>query len=194
MKSPKPYTFWYLVERDMRRWNLPVSDSSSAVIMVKHFLFLFAYNPGFACAFWYRVNKSIAMHFPRMARALGVWRYYRFANDISYSAQIGPGLKINHMSDIVIGAHICIGDNFTVYNGVTLGSKYFNRTDEKPTIGNGVTIGTGAKVLGTIHIGDGAIIGALTFCDKSVPAGFVAAGNPMRMHPQDGIRSRASSA
>jgi serine O-acetyltransferase len=176
--SSSLYTFRSAVIADMRMYRIPVGDASP-LRLARHLLFLLAFSPGFACVFWYRVNRAVARHSPHAARLIGAWRFYTFGNDISYRAEIGPGLMIGHPSDIVIGAGVRVGSDCTIYNGVTLGAKYFDRLDEKPSLGDNVFIGTGAKVLGEIHVGDRSHIGALTFCDKSVPPDSVAYGNPL---------------
>ena len=91
------------------------------------------------------------------------------------------------LSDIVIGRQSRVGKNFTVLNGVSLGEK---NVSEKgmPSVGDNVYIGTGAKLLGNISIGDRVTIGAMTFCDKSVPADSVAYGNPMKIHNKTALK------
>ncbi len=145
----------------------------------KNVLFALLTRHDYACVFWFRVNVLLR-RFPRLAALMAVQRFYTFANDISYKAEIGAGFRIHHTSDIVIGRTVRIGKNCHIYNGVTLGSKSMDRPDDMPTIGDNVLIGTGAKVLGNVTIGDNAIIGALTFCDKDVPANTTAVGSPMR--------------
>jgi len=138
---------------------------------LKGLAWLYWYFPNFACVFWYRVNR----YWPN--RRLNAKRIYWFGNDISQWADIGAGLRLIHMSDIVIGRRVKIGKNCSIANGVTLGEK--NIGGRMPRVGDNVYLGTGAKILGDIEIGDNSIIGALTFCDKSVPKYSVAYGNPM---------------
>jgi len=168
---------------DLQMWRLPVDMHTNRFLLAKHVLFQYILSHGFACVLWYRINRVLSHRMPRIARLVWVWRYYRFANDISYLADIGPGFMVSHTSDIVIGAGVKMGSRCTIYNGVTLGSKYLDRSWEKPTLGNDVVVCTGAKVLGNITIGDSVTIGALTFCDKSVPPSCVARGNPMIIVP-----------
>ena len=189
----KSSSFRRTLVADLRMWKLPVDEHTHFFLLVKHTLFQYTLSHGFACVFWYRLNRVIARTMPRVARLIWVWRYYTFANDISYLADIGPGFMVCHTSDIVIGVGVTIGARCTIFNGVTLGSKYRDRTNEKPSLGNDVVIGTGAKVLGNITIGDGVTIGALTFCDKSVPANHVARGNPMVIVPSKDVSTSESS-
>lgn len=80
--------------------------------------------------------------------------------EIHPCAKIGKNFFIDHGQGVVIGETAIIGDNVTLYQGVTLGSKSHQHTKRHPTIGNNVVIGAGAKVLGNINIGDGVKIGA----------------------------------
>ncbi len=164
----------------MRMWGAPIADDVGWLLLGKHFVHCMLFFPGFACVFWYRVNRVVHMRgWRRLAKFIHARRYYKFANDISYHADIGPGFKVCHVSDIVIGANAKIGSHCRVFNGVTIGSLRLHETAIQPVIGSGAYIGTGAKVLGGITIGDNVTIGALTFCNKSVPADVVAYGNPM---------------
>ena len=97
--------------------------------------------------------------------------------EIYYSAEIGNGLRINHGIGTVIGARVKIGDNCLIHQNITLGDKNSGR----PTIGNNITIYSGAKILGDIHIGDGSIIGANSVCLKNAPAGSVLVGIPSKL-------------
>lgn len=149
-------------------------------MLLKHVVFNVITRHYFACVVHYRLNVALHRRFPRLAAVMAQQRYYLFGNDISPRARIGPGFRIHHTSDIVIGRSVVIGSNAHIYNGVTIGSKSMQAPDDMPLIGNNVLIGTGAKVLGKIKIGDNVVIGALTFCDKDVPANAIAVGNPMR--------------
>jgi len=177
------HSFRETLVADLQAHDVPVDMYTNFLRLAQRTLFQYVLSHGFACVMWYRWNRIIARRFPRLAKLIWVWRYYKFANDISYHADIGPGFRTSHTSDIVIGAGVKIGSGCTIYNGVTLGAKSLDRSREKPTLGNNVVVGTGAKVLGNITIGDGAVIGALTFCDKSVPAHHIARGNPMVIIP-----------
>ncbi|GIM29409.1 serine acetyltransferase [Clostridium polyendosporum] len=96
--------------------------------------------------------------------------------EIHPGAQIGKGLFIDHGMGVVIGETAEIGDNVTIYHGVTLGGTGKDKGKRHPTVGNNVTIGCGAKVLGPINIGDGAKIGANSVVLEDVPAGATAVG------------------
>ncbi len=82
---------------------------------------------------------------------------------------------------VVIGETAQIGDDCTLYHGVTLGGTTWNKGKRHPTLGNGVIIGAGAKVLGPINVGDGAKIGSNAVVVKDVPPGATAVGIPARI-------------
>ena len=96
--------------------------------------------------------------------------------EIHPGAKIGKGLFIDHGMGVVIGETAEIGDNVTIYHGVTLGGTGKDKGKRHPTIGNNVIIGCGAKILGPISIGDGAKIGANSVVLKNVPKGKTAVG------------------
>ena len=98
--------------------------------------------------------------------------------EIHPGAKIGKGLFIDHGMGVVIGETAEIGDNVTIYHGVTLGGTGKDKGKRHPTIGNNVIIGCGAKILGPISIGDGAKIGANSVVLKNVPKEKTAVGIP----------------
>ena len=107
-------------------------------------------------------------------------QFSRFLTQIEIhpGAQIGAGLFIDHGSGVVIGETSEIGDNVTIYQGVTLGGTGKETGKRHPTVGNNVVIGTGAKVLGSLSIGDNAKIGAGSVVVQPVPANTTVVGNP----------------
>jgi serine O-acetyltransferase len=98
--------------------------------------------------------------------------------EIHPGAVIGRGLFIDHGMGVVIGETAEIGDNVTLYHGVTLGGVSIEKGKRHPTIGDNVVIGAGAKVLGAILIGAGSRIGANSVVVKAVPANSVVVGVP----------------
>ncbi len=98
--------------------------------------------------------------------------------EIHPGAQIGRYLVIDHGSGVVIGETAEIGERVTLYQGVTLGGTGFQRGKRHPTVGDDVTIGSGAKLLGPIEVGDGAKVGANTVVVEDVPARATVVGNP----------------
>ena len=98
--------------------------------------------------------------------------------EIHPAARIGKEFFIDHGAGVVIGETAVIGDCGTLYQGVTLGGTGFQRGKRHPTLGNNVTVGSGAKLLGPIAVGDGAKIGANTVVVEDVPPGATVVGNP----------------
>jgi serine O-acetyltransferase len=96
---------------------------------------------------------------------------------------IGKGFIIHNFSSIFIDAE-SIGENFTVNQGVSVGADWLNKG--KPKIGNNVFIGSGAKILGAVTIGDNVVIAANTFVSRSVPDNVTVAGVPGRIISRDG--------
>jgi serine O-acetyltransferase len=98
--------------------------------------------------------------------------------EIHPGAQIGRRFFIDHGMGVVIGETAEVGEDVLLFHGVTLGGRSMKRVKRHPTVGNNVTIGAGARVLGPVHIGDGVQIGANAVVVKDVPAGAVATGVP----------------
>ena len=98
--------------------------------------------------------------------------------EIHPAADIGEAFFIDHGSGVVIGETASIGDNVTLYQGVTLGGTGFATGKRHPTVGDNVTIGSGAKLLGPIVVGSGAKIGANSVVITDVPANSTVVGNP----------------
>ena len=101
--------------------------------------------------------------------------------EIHPGARIGKGFFIDHGNGVVIGETTIIGDNVTIYQGVTLGGTGKDTGKRHPTIGNNVTIGAGAKVLGPFTVGDNSKIGASAVVLKEVPPNCTVVGNPGRI-------------
>jgi serine O-acetyltransferase len=98
--------------------------------------------------------------------------------EIHPAAKIGSEFFIDHGSGVVIGETTQIGDRVTLYQGVTLGGTGFQPGKRHPTLGDNVTVGSGAKLLGPIAVGDGAKIGANTVVVEDVPPASTVVGNP----------------
>ncbi|WP_273428575.1 serine O-acetyltransferase [Chitinibacter tainanensis] len=101
--------------------------------------------------------------------------------EIHPGATIGRRVFIDHGMGIVIGETAEIGDDCTLYHGVTLGGTSWNQGKRHPTLGKGVIIGAGAKILGPITLADGAKVGSNAVVVKNVPAGATAVGIPARI-------------
>ena len=103
--------------------------------------------------------------------------------EIPCEARVGRRLRIDHSHGIVISGDAWLGDDVVLRNGVTIGLRRTG-TRGSPVIGHQVDIGAGAKILGTIHIGDGVCIGANAVVLTDVPAQSIAVGVPARIFPR----------
>ncbi len=101
--------------------------------------------------------------------------------EIHPGATIGRRFFIDHGMGVVIGETALIGNDVTLYHGVTLGGTSWNKGKRHPTLEDGVVVGAGAKVLGPITIAAGARVGSNAVVTKAVPAGATAVGNPARI-------------
>ena len=105
--------------------------------------------------------------------------------EIHPGAKIGRRVFIDHGMGIVIGETAEIMDDCTIYQGVTLGGVSLKEGKRHPTLGKGVVVGAGAKVLGPFTVGEGAKVGSNTVVTKEVPPNATAVGNPARMIVKD---------
>ncbi|MBR5155859.1 MAG: serine O-acetyltransferase [Clostridia bacterium] len=108
--------------------------------------------------------------------------------EIHPAAQIGKGLFIDHGMGVVIGETTVIGDNCTIYQGVTLGGTGKDKGKRHPTIGNNVTIGSGAKVLGPFTVGDNSKIAANAVVLNEIPANSTCVGVPAHIVKRDNVK------
>jgi len=178
MSERDTYSFWDTVSEDAKAAGLSINPRAPLVVRLMQLRRAVRYRQGFACVFWLRVNQLLAERRWRGSFRLRVWRQYRFANDISEYATIGPGLLIPHPVNINIGSASKLGSNVTLYNGTTLGSKRSGAGAGMPHLGNNVIVYTGSKIIGEVHIGDNVEIGAMSLCLKDVPANSVMYGIP----------------
>jgi serine O-acetyltransferase len=109
-------------------------------------------------------------------------------------ASVGRRVFIDHGMGVVVGETAVIGDDCTIYQGVTLGGTALNRAKRHPTLGRGVVVGAGAKVLGPFTVGDGARIGSNSVVIKEVPAGATAVGTPARIILEEDDKRREENA
>lgn len=181
------YSFKEAVIEDLRVQGVPLPANVGAWRFLRHVIPAFIFIPSFACVVCYRINRKVYRWSKVLGRLLHAYRFYTFANDISYLADIGPGCHLCHTVGIVIGKGVTIGKNATIYQNVTLGAKNFKKLDEKPTIGDGITIGVGACILGNVTIGSNVWIGALTVCDQSVPDNSLVYGRPLIVRPRNNL-------
>ncbi|HEV6952665.1 MAG TPA: serine O-acetyltransferase EpsC [Promicromonospora sp.] len=131
----------------------------------------------------HRLWRNPALRLP--ARLLSQLARATTGIEIHPGARIGRRLFIDHGMGVVIGETTVVGDDVMLYHGVTLGGRSLNRGKRHPTLGDRVTVGAGAKVLGPVWVGDDAQIGANAVVVKDVPARAVAVGVPARVRVPD---------
>ncbi|HHV71566.1 MAG TPA: serine O-acetyltransferase [Clostridia bacterium] len=134
-------------------------------------------------AHWFYKHKCFTL-----ARIISQISRFFTGIEIHPGAKIGEGFFIDHGMGVVIGETTEIGNNVTIYQGVTLGGTGKEKGKRHPTIGNNVVISTGAKVLGSITIGDNVKIGAGSVVLESVPPHSTVVGIPGRVVVHRGLR------
>ena len=138
--------------------------------------------PGFHAMLFHRLAHGLWRARVRwIARLVSHLSRWLTGIEIHPGATIGRRFFIDHGMGVVIGETADIGDDCTLYHGVTLGGTSWNKGKRHPTLGNGVVVGAGAKILGPISIGAGARIGSNAVVVKEVPAGATAIGIPARL-------------
>jgi serine O-acetyltransferase len=142
---------------------------------------LLAY-PGFHARQHHRLAHTLfRWHIPVLPRLLSHISRFLTGIEIHPGAKIGEGFFIDHGMGVVIGETSEIGDNVTLYQGVTLGGTSHQRTKRHPTLGNNVVVGVGAQLIGAITIGDNTKVGAGSVVVTSVPANATVVGVPGRV-------------
>ena len=152
--------------------------------------------PGFHALVWHRSVSSKLWRngFPWLARWSSHWLRWLTGIEIHPGATIGRRVFIDHGMGVVIGETAEIGDDCTLYHGVTLGGTSWNKGKRHPTLGRGVVLGAGAKILGPILVGDGAKVGSNAVVVREVPPGATAVGIPARVVSGDQALRREAQA
>jgi len=164
-----------IVHRTLKkdRQMLKRLDSS----LEKNYQFLF--HAGYQSLKLYRFSHAFYVSgFKFLAYLLYHINRILHAVDIHPAAVIEPGVVIDHGAGVVIGSTAYIGEGTIIYHGVTLGARRFSSGKRHPTIGRNVILGAGAKVLGPIHVGDGARVGANAVVLEDVPPNATVVGIP----------------
>jgi serine O-acetyltransferase len=145
--------------------------------------------PGLHAIWGYRVSHFLhRIYIPFLPRLISQSVRFLTGIEIHPCAQIGRRVFIDHGMGVVIGETSIIGDDVTIYQGVTLGGTGKEKGKRHPTIQNGVVIGTGAKVLGNIVIGQNSRIGAGSVVVQNIPPESTVVGIPGRIVTRNGVR------
>ena len=150
---------------------------------------VFFLYPGVRAVFWHRVAHFFYRHNLKfLARWISQVTRFWTGIEIHPGAKIGRGLFIDHGMGVVIGETAEIGDNCTIYQGVTLGGTGIEKGKRHPTLGNNVMVGCGAKILGPFTVGDNSKIAAGAVVLSEVPANSTCVGVPARIVKLEGVR------
>jgi serine O-acetyltransferase len=150
--------------------------------------------PGFHALLAHRLNHALyRAGIPILPRFLANISRFLTGVEIHPAAEIGKGVFIDHGMGVVIGETAQVGDDCTIYQGVTLGGTSLSRGKRHPTLGRNVTVGVNATVLGAIVLGDNAKVGGGSVVVKDVPANATVVGVPARVVAQDGKPVRVVS-
>ncbi len=146
--------------------------------------------PGLHALWFHRVARRLwRMRLRWLARLVAHVGRTLTGIEIHPAAQIGPGFFIDHGMGVVIGETAEIGQNVTLYHGVTLGGTSWNKGKRHPTLEDDVVVGAGAKILGPIRIGARTRVGANAVVVKDVPPDSVVVGIPGRVTHRHGHRA-----
>lgn len=157
----------------------PAIKSSAEVVLYSSFWAILSYRTAHK---WYLKKHYFWARWlsQRAAKKTGI--------EIHPGAQIGKGLFIDHGHGVVIGETAILGDNVTLYQGVTLGGNGKEKGKRHPTLGNNVMVSAGAKVLGSFTIGDNSKIGAGSVVLSEVPPNSTVVGVPGRVVKRDNVK------
>ncbi len=186
VSSPPPFAFddgsahglWFLVRADLKGMVIDVGRARSKYaleVALKTLLY-----PRIRCVLLFRLSqwawkkRLVPLAYWLMAIELKI-----AGAEIHPAAQIGPGFCLVHSNGVVIGDRARIGAHFICFQGVTVGDS--GKGDGQPLIGNWVSASAGAKILGGIEVGAGAVVGANSVLLRSVPPGAIAVGAPARV-------------
>jgi len=165
--------------KNMREYLTSVFQRDPAARSVFELLTVY---PGVHALVFHRLSHRLwSWHLRWLARLLAQVARWLTGIEIHPGAKIGRRFFIDHGMGVVIGETAEIGDDCTLYHGVTLGGTTWRKEKRHPTLGNNVVVGAGAKILGPITVGDNARIGSNSVVVKDVPAGATVVGIPGRV-------------
>jgi serine O-acetyltransferase len=147
--------------------------------------------PGIHAVIWYRLAHWLWLAGWRFPARLLSWLGRQMSNvDIHPGARIGRRFFIDHGAGVVIGETAEIGDDVTLYHGVTLGGTSWSPGKRHPTLEDGVIVGAGAKILGPITVGRGTRVGANSVVINGTPPDVTVVGIPARVVQPESVRRR----
>lgn len=192
MKQSQGFQFFAYVAADARRFHEVFGDKT--VTPTKLRLCLIAVSPRFLPVLLCRMASGAQkLGFSPLAKIISLINFVVFGIEIAIPCHIGKGLILPHTQGTVIGAR-SIGENAIIFQGVTLGAKQLDpgfAPHLRPSVGDNVTLGAGAKVIGAVTVGSNASVGANSVVLSDIPEKAVAVGIPAKIidrqqsHPQD---------
>jgi len=181
-RRSRPRTFVERMRRDVRavKERDPAATSTFEIVT--------SYS-GLHALWLHRVAHPLyRCHMPVVPRWISQVNRFLTGIEIHPGATIGEGFFIDHGAGVVIGETTEIGENVTLFQGVTLGGTGKEHGKRHPTLGDNIVVGSGASVLGSVHIGDNAKLGSGTVVVHDVPANATVVGNPGHPVLLDGQR------
>lgn len=167
---------------DLRRALVVMHGTADGVSSLR--LWLGLLSPRFVPVLLCRLAHALyRLKLGPLAKLVSLLNFFLFGIEIAVRCPIGKGLFLPHTQGTVIGAWF-IGENATIFQGVTLGARevdFSYQVSSRPTVGHGVTIGSGAKVLGGVTLGSGSRIGANAVVLSDVAPGLLAVGIPAKV-------------
>lgn len=150
---------------------------------------VFLLYPGISAVFWHRFSHFLFNHNIKfLARFISQTVRLFTGIEIHPGATIGKRLFIDHGMGVIIGETTIIGDDCTIYQGVTLGGTGKDHGKRHPTLGNNVMVGSGAKILGPFVVGDNSKIAAGAVVLSEVPPNSTCVGVPARIVKREGVK------
>lgn len=178
----KKLNLFHYIKTDLRRYyetweSRGVKSPNKFRIILESFIFKAGFQAVFMfrlCQFFYRIKLSY------IAWLLARLNLFFTGAEIEFNVEIGEGMMIAHPSGIVLGRGSKIGNRVTLYQGVTMGVKDLKPENIKkfPSLGDNVTLFSGSKVIGDVHVGDNSSVGANSVVVNDVPPNSVAVGIP----------------
>jgi serine O-acetyltransferase len=157
----------------------------------RNFLEILLTYPGLHALIFYRVAHFLwNIHLKTLAKILSNMARLLTGIEIHPGAQIGKRFFIDHGMGVVIGETAVVGDNVTLYHGVTLGGTSWQKGKRHPTLENGVVVGAGAKILGPITLGKNSRVGSNSVIVKDVPENKTAVGIPGRIVDKKDMKNK----
>jgi serine O-acetyltransferase len=177
-RSPKPRTLTQLLDADWARLHLFGGQQPPRRGFTSSF------SPRFAAVVLLRLAQRLhARRWTRLAKLFSLLNFTLFGIEVPPRVEIGAGLVLPHPQGTIIGAGF-VGDNVTNYQQVTLGAKLADFSFDvakRPHVCDGVLIGAGAKILGSVRLGENSMVGANAVVIADVPANMLAVGVPARI-------------